>query len=98
MMASSSAITTRVGRAGSAVTGLPGSASGQFSGDAVEEGVLFPHELGHRSAQRLGVAGLRVGVTARVTRLDVGEGRFGHERPEPPVFGLLLEESQLLLG
>src|SRR3954454_8166032 len=96
MIASSSAITTRVGRG--SVTVLPASTSGQFGGDAVEQGILLPLELAHRAAQRLRVAGLRIGVTAGVTRLDVGERRLRHQCTEAHVLSLFLEESQLLLG
>ena len=44
------------------------------------------------------MAGEGVGVAAGVARLDVGERRLGHERAEPDVLGLLLEERELLLG
>ena len=44
------------------------------------------------------MAGLGVGVAAGVARLDVGERRLRHERAQPGVLGLLLEERELLLG
>src|SRR4051812_40096544 len=96
MIASSSAITTRVGRGSDTV--LRGSAGGQFGRDAVEEGVLLRLELAHGAAQRLRLTGLRIGVTAGVARLDVGEGRLRHQRTEADVLRLLLQEAELLLG
>ena len=44
------------------------------------------------------MTGQGIGVAARIARLDVGERGLGHERPEPDVLGLLLEEPELLLG
>jgi len=74
------------------------SARGQFGGDAVEQRILLPFELPDGAAQRVGVAGLGVGVTAGLARLDVGQGRLGDERAQAHVLGLLLEEAELLLG
>ena len=54
--------------------------------------------LAHRTAQRVALAGLRVGVAAHLPRLGVGDRRLGHERTEPRVFGLGLEERTLLVG
>ena len=44
------------------------------------------------------MTGEGVGVATRVARLDVGERGLGHERTQPDVVRLLLEEHQLLLG
>ena len=44
------------------------------------------------------MTGQGVGVAAGVARLDVGERRLGHQRPEADVLGLLLEERELLVG
>ena len=44
------------------------------------------------AAQRVAVAGQGVGVAAGVAGLGVGEGRLRDQRPQPGVFGLLLEE------
>ena len=44
------------------------------------------------------MAGERVGLPAGVARLHVGERRLGHERAQAGVFGLFLEEHELLFG
>ena len=44
------------------------------------------------------MAGQRVGVTAGVARLDVGERGLRNERAQPDVLGFLLEDHELLLG
>ena len=48
--------------------------------------------------ERVAVTGEGVGLAARIARFDVGERGLGHERTEPDVVRLLLEEHQLFLG
>ena len=55
-------------------------------------------ELGDRPAQRVALAALGVGVAAHLVRLGIGQRRLGHERTQPGVLGLGLEERALLVG
>ncbi len=50
------------------------------------------------AAQRVALAALGVGVTAGLVRLGVGERRLRHERAQPGVLGLGVEERALLVG
>ena len=65
---------------------------------AVEQVVLLLLELADRSAERVALPALRVGVAAHLVRLGVGERRLRHERPEPGVLGFGVEERALLVG
>ena len=99
MIASSSAMTTRTGVLSDDGTGLrSGSAGREFGRDAVEKGILLALELHDVAAERVTMAGERVGVSAGVARLDIRERGFGDERAQAGVFGLLLEEHELLFG
>ena len=51
-----------------------------------------------RAAQRVALAGLRVGVAAHVAGLGVGDRRLRDQRAQPGVLGLGLEERALLVG
>ena len=51
-----------------------------------------------RAPQRVALAGLRVGVAAHLAGLGVGDRRLRHERAQPGVLGLGLEERALLVG
>src|SRR5437763_3165060 len=95
MIASSSAMTTRRRRAFASATAE--SACRELGGDAVEELVLLDLELLDVLPERVAMASERVGVAARVAGFDVGERGFGHQRSQPDVVGLLLEEHELLL-
>ena len=44
------------------------------------------------------MTGQRVGVAPRVPRLDVAQGRLGHECSQPGIVGFALEEGKLLVG
>src|SRR5262245_8928061 len=98
MIASSSAITTRVARAVGSDTGSDlGSAGRELGRDAVEEPVLLLFELPDRRADGVAVPAEGIGVATGVARLDVGERGLGHEGAQPDVLGLLLEHRELLV-
>src|SRR6185436_19446622 len=98
MIASSSAMTTRVrGDSGSA-TGRSPSASRQLGRDSIEELVLLPFELLDRLAERVAMAREGVGVAARIASFDIGDRGLGDECAQTDVVGFLLEEDELLLG
>src|SRR4051794_27122875 len=95
MMASSSAMTTRV------VTWLPLSLGSRRSGlghQAVEQlvlGLLEPADLVDHPGP---VALHRLSMALRVLVLPVGQGRLRHERPQAGVVGGLGEVAELLVG
>src|SRR5687767_255796 len=102
MMASSSAIRTRVGNAGSPSWFGCGRSGGPGGGgprdQAVEQfvlGALEGLELGDHVGT---MATHRVGVLLRLTVLLLGEGGLGDERPDPGVVGLPREVRELLVG
>ena len=98
MIASSSAITTRV--VGSAVSGTAGALGQRAESSAeirIEQAVLLLLELAHRGADGVAVPGQRAGMAAGLAGLHVGERGLGHERPAH-VLGFLLEECELLVG
>ena len=70
----------------------------ELGGHAVEERVLLGFELAHRPPQRVPLADLGVGVAAHLAGFGVGHRRLGHERAQPGVLGLGLEERALLVG
>jgi len=87
MMASSSAIKTRVG------TGPSLSAGRELVEQFVEPGLERHDGTGHF----LPAAGHGVGVPACVAVLLLGERRLGDEGPEPGIVGLLAEVLELLV-
>ena len=99
MIASSSAITTRVGRLGSADTGLP-----VVNGPTVRPRCgrgASPAPAPARSTVARSDSAWRAWASAwrRASRASTSaSGRLRHQRPEADVLRLLLEEAQLLLG
>ena len=65
---------------------------------AIEQRILLALELVDRTAQRIALAGLGIGVAAHLVRLGLGERSLRHERAQPGVVGLGLEERALLVG
>src|SRR5262249_55654452 len=97
MIASSSAITTRVGSGTGALRGCGCSVGRELVCHPVEESVLLALELRDRARERVPVAGERVGMAAGVACLDVAERRLSHEGTQAGVVGLVLEERDLLV-
>src|SRR5690242_11543311 len=97
MIASSSARTTRTGVLTDclfAPVRLPGRQLGRH---AIEQGVLFPLQIADRSPQRVPLPCECVGVPPHLACLGLGERRFGYERAQARVLGLVLEERELLV-
>ena len=99
-MASSSAMTTRVGRVGlSGHEGSRWSTRGQFGRDAVEQRVLFALELAHGRAAATSAWRAWASAWRRASRASTSaSGRLRHQRAQPHVLRFLLEEAELLLG
>ena len=97
-MASSSAITTRVGTMGSLLSGSVSDQAGSAS-EPVEQIVLGPLELvdlGRPRESRW--RRHRVGVPLGLAVLLLGQRRLRHERPQAGLVGLLGELRELLVG
>src|SRR5258705_9827605 len=92
MMASSSAITTRV----IDVSSWP-YRSTRFGDETVEQFVLGRLELLDRTQQFGAVAGHGVGVALGLTMLVLGEGRLGNQGPQAGVVGLRSQLRKLLV-
>lgn len=109
-MASSSAITTRVGNVDGLSLGSLGVQcrvapqcerpirSVGLDEQAVEELVLGLLEAGDLGAHLPAVALHRIGVTLGLAVLAPGERRLGHERAEPGLLGLVGQMGELLVG
>ena len=101
MIASSSASTTRTGLLTGRTAHRRREESGrrvELGGHAVEERVLLALELAtaRRSASRCRLCASAWRRTS--SGLGVGDRRLRHERAQPGVFGLGLEERALLVG
>src|SRR5262245_35976175 len=95
MMASSSAITTRVDVFTKRRSGGWSGLRGQLGGHPIEEGVLLAEQLVQGGFQGLAMPGHRLGVAAGLTSLGVAQRSLGHQRPEAGLLALLLEKSLL---
>src|SRR2546423_12372101 len=96
MMASSSAITTRVGVFTGWRSGGWSGLRGQLVGHPVEEGVLLAEKLGQGGLQGLPVPGHGLGVAAGLPGLGGAQRGLGDEGPQPGLLALLLEKMLLL--
>src|SRR5581483_10417266 len=96
MMASSSAITTRVDVFTKRRSGGWSGLRGQLVGHPIEEGVLLAEQLGQGGFEGLAMPGHRLGVPAGLTGLSVAQRGLGDECPEAGLLALLLEETLLL--
>src|SRR6266567_6048777 len=97
MIASSSAITTRVGLGTGRLRCSGASAGRELGRHAVEQSVLLALQVADGPGERVAMPGQRVSVAASIAGLDVAERRFGHERAQSGVVGFVLEERELLL-
>src|SRR5262245_36352693 len=105
MMASSSAITTRMGTlvSSSFQGGWPVASSAGFCSQTVEQLVLFAFELVARGLHLGSMAFVGVSVALGLVVLPIGKRCLGHECPDSglvsgivEVFGLLLRQDELL--
>src|SRR2546423_8165885 len=96
MMASSSAITTRVGVFTGWRSGGWSGLRGQLVGHPVEEGVLLAEKLGQGGLQGLPVPGHGLGVAAGLPGLGVAQRGVGDEGLQPGLLALLLVKFLLL--
>ena len=103
MIASSSATTTRTGLVtteGLSVlrAGSDRSERRLLRSHAVEKGILLAFELGDRTDERVALTAERIGVTAALAGVGIGERGFGYEGAQPGGVGFFFHVDQLLLG
>jgi hypothetical protein len=98
-MASSSAITTRMGTlvSSSFQGGWPGAGSARFCSQTVEQLVLFAFELLDRGLHLGSMARVGLSMALRLVVLPIGKRCLGHERPDAGLVGGLVEMSGLLV-